>query len=103
MLFSWEHQKYQNTHPGAHFGTSLGGSWGGRRVPPCSCSTNSDGDDERPTMRMLDELLYAHYIAQCTVHLWKQTNEKKPGMHMGNLIQLLTFRLFNSITIITVP
>ena len=38
MLFSWEHQKYQNIHPGAHFGTSLGGSWGGRRVPPCSCS-----------------------------------------------------------------
>ena len=27
MLFSWEHQKYQNIHPGAHFGTSLGGSW----------------------------------------------------------------------------
>ena len=41
MLFSWEHQKYQNIHPGAHFGTSLGGSWGGRRVPPCSCSTNN--------------------------------------------------------------
>ena len=39
MLFSWEHQKYQNIHPGAHFGTSLGGSWGGRRVPPCSCLT----------------------------------------------------------------
>ena len=39
MLFSWEHQKYQNIHPGAHFGTSLGGSWGGRRVPPGSCST----------------------------------------------------------------
>ena len=30
MLFSWEHQKYQNIHPGAHFGTGLGGSWGGR-------------------------------------------------------------------------
>ena len=39
ILFSWEHQKYQNIHPGAYFGTSLGGSWGGRRVPPCSCST----------------------------------------------------------------
>ena len=41
MLFSWEHQKYQNIHPGAHFGTSLGGSWGGSRVLPCSCSTIS--------------------------------------------------------------
>ena len=29
MLFSWEHLKYQNSLPGAHFGTSLGGSWGG--------------------------------------------------------------------------
>ena len=23
-LFSWEHLKYQNSHPGAHFGTGLG-------------------------------------------------------------------------------
>ena len=28
-------------HPGAQFGTNLGGSWGGHRVPPCSCSTTS--------------------------------------------------------------
>ena len=28
MLFSWEHLKYQNSHPGAHFGISLGGPWG---------------------------------------------------------------------------
>ena len=28
MLCSWEHLKYHNEHPGAHFGTSLGGSWG---------------------------------------------------------------------------
>ena len=41
MLFSWEHQKYQNLHPGAHFGTSIRGSWGGCRVPPCSCSITS--------------------------------------------------------------
>ena len=40
MLFSWEHLKYQNWHPGAHFGTSLGGSWGGWNVPWYSCWTN---------------------------------------------------------------
>ncbi len=29
--FFWEHQEYQNRHPGAHFGTSLARSWGGAR------------------------------------------------------------------------
>ena len=42
MLFSWEHLKYQNWHPGAHFGTSLGGSWGGWNVPWYSCWTIMD-------------------------------------------------------------
>ena len=28
MLFSWEHLKYQTSHPQAHFGTGLGEPWG---------------------------------------------------------------------------
>ena len=36
MLFSWEHLKYQNSHPGAHFGTGLGEPWGGCSEPEIS-------------------------------------------------------------------
>ena len=36
MLFSWEHLKYQNSHPGAHFGTSLREPWGGCSEPDVS-------------------------------------------------------------------
>ena len=36
MLFPWEHLKYQNSHPGAHFGTGLGEPWGGCSEPEIS-------------------------------------------------------------------
>ena len=48
MLFSWEHLKYQNSHPGAHFGTGLWEPWGGCSEPKISFRAISLTSNQHP-------------------------------------------------------
>ena len=84
MLFSWEHLKYQNSHPGAHFGTGLGEPWGGCSEPEisframtiytlytiCNRTENNaliDSDDTTHNVRTFNDMRNVALI-ECKVH-----------------------------------